>query len=207
MMANTFITADGRLLARWAEAFPDAAALSAADAVPAGADGGLCWIATDLPDWPARTARICAMAGMRAIVLSAMPAGREGLQALEAGARGYCHAYATAQMLREVRLVVSHGGLWVGPELMARAIRASVAALPVPARETGALGPLSDRELEVAYAVAEGLTNKEAALRLAITERTVKAHLASVFAKLGVRDRLQLALRVAAARAAERLEA
>jgi DNA-binding CsgD family transcriptional regulator len=46
----------------------------------------------------------------------------------------------------------------------------------------------------VAEEVARGATNKEAARRLGITERTVKAHLGAVFAKLGVRDRLHLAL-------------
>ena len=54
------------------------------------------------------------------------------------------------------------------------------------------------RERSVAEAVAEGLSNKEIALRLALTERTVKAHLAAVFDKLGVRDRLQLVVRIGA---------
>jgi len=62
---------------------------------------------------------------------------------------------------------------------------------------------LSMRELEVARAVSEGLTNKEVAWRLGITERTVKAHLGAVFDKFGVRDRLQLALRLAGRAGAE----
>lgn len=92
-----------------------------------------------------------------------------------------------------------HGGLWVGPELLARVIRAAVPAARADADALAAgalLAALSAREREVAEAVAEGLTNKVVAARLGITERTVKAHLATVFDKLGVRDRLQLALRV-----------
>ena len=59
---------------------------------------------------------------------------------------------------------------------------------------------LSEREVQVARMVAAGASNKEIASRLAITERTVKAHLAASFEKLAVRDRLQLALRVNGAR-------
>ena len=71
------------------------------------------------------------------------------------------------------------------------AVAAAAASAPLPGLDT-----LSAREREVAEAVAEGLTNKQVAARLGITERTVKAHLATVFEKTGVRDRLQLALRL-----------
>ncbi|MBL8432557.1 MAG: helix-turn-helix transcriptional regulator, partial [Dechloromonas sp.] len=55
---------------------------------------------------------------------------------------------------------------------------------------------LSGRETQVARLVASGASNKEIADQLAITERTVKAHLTVIFEKLGVRDRLQLSLRI-----------
>jgi len=55
---------------------------------------------------------------------------------------------------------------------------------------------LSEREVQVARLIANGASNKEIADRLVITERTVKAHLTAIFEKLGVRDRLQLSLRV-----------
>jgi DNA-binding NarL/FixJ family response regulator len=54
------------------------------------------------------------------------------------------------------------------------------------------------REAQVARAVAVGRSNKEVADLLFISERTVKAHLSAVFEKIGVRDRLQLVLRLAA---------
>jgi len=59
-----------------------------------------------------------------------------------------------------------------------------------------ALDKLSQRERQVAEAVARGSTNKEIARVMAITERTVKAHLTASFEKLGVRDRMQLSLLV-----------
>jgi DNA-binding NarL/FixJ family response regulator len=54
---------------------------------------------------------------------------------------------------------------------------------------------LTPRELEVLRAVAEGLSNREAAQRLYLSEGTVKNHVTTVLAKLGVRDRTQAALR------------
>ncbi|MCH8282968.1 MAG: helix-turn-helix transcriptional regulator, partial [Chloroflexi bacterium] len=55
---------------------------------------------------------------------------------------------------------------------------------------------LTERERAVALAVAEGRSNKEVARLLDITERTVKAHLGAAFRKLGVRDRMQLVLKL-----------
>ena len=86
----------------------------------------------------------------------------------------------------------------VGPALMARLLRALGARLTRAAPRADVLDGLSAREREVAEAVAQGLSNKEIALRLALTERTVKAHLAAVFDKLGVRDRLQLVVKIGA---------
>ena len=57
-----------------------------------------------------------------------------------------------------------------------------------------ALDDLTKRERQVAQAVADGLSNREIAERLSISERTVKARLTSVFQKVDVRDRVQLAL-------------
>ena len=58
--------------------------------------------------------------------------------------------------------------------------------------------PLTPRELEVAYLVGEGLTNRQIAQQLGIGERTVIAHLEHAFIKLGVQTRAQVAVRVAA---------
>jgi DNA-binding NarL/FixJ family response regulator len=56
--------------------------------------------------------------------------------------------------------------------------------------------PLTERERQVAQAVAAGASNKEIARQLGITERTIKAHTGAIFEKLAVRDRLQLSLLV-----------
>ena len=60
----------------------------------------------------------------------------------------------------------------------------------------GDFDSLTEREYAVAVAVGKGLNNREIAESLGITERTVKAHLTAIFEKLGLRDRVQLALTV-----------
>lgn len=146
--------------------------------------------------------------GARVVLLSNTPEPAEGVAALEAGAMGYTHAYALPELLQEVATVIEHGGLWAGPDLLKRLVAATSAALatlPEPANGPGvvakgyaaAWATLSGREAQVASCVAEGKSNKEVADQLFISERTVKAHLGAAFEKLGVRDRLQLALLVA----------
>lgn len=125
----------------------------------------------------------------------------EGLvvQALATGAAGCCNTHAAPEVLRQVALVVGNGGLWVGQSLLQKLIGATNRALeqrlPAPNDDSWAAG-LSDRETQVARLVANGASNKEIARDLDITERTVKAHLTTIFEKLGLRDRLQLSLRV-----------
>lgn len=198
---------------RWAAAFADAGGVSAAEletrlgGPSAGDERPLLWLGTGMPDWPAQVRAHASAA--RVIVLSGAPDKDEGLQAMEAGARGYAHAYAVPALLQEVAVVVSHGGLWLGPEVLQHLVSNTHDALrlrPRPASAAQGVGAiaaawarLTAREVEVARAVAQGRSNKEVADALFISERTVKAHLGSIFDKLGVRDRLQLVLHMAAA--------
>jgi two-component system nitrate/nitrite response regulator NarL len=128
------------------------------------------------------------------VVLSNVPEDDQGMAVLAAGASGYCSALTLPKVLRQVASVVEHGGLWVGPQLMRRLMQGL--AMRNHAATTPALDILSQRERQVAEAVARGSTNKEIARVMNITERTVKAHLTAAFEKLGVRDRMQLSLLV-----------
>lgn len=198
MSRHLFIAPSGSTSTRWAEAFPESVALGGADCLSALAPTDTVWLASTLPDWREVLRRaVTAPLQVPVVVLSLQPSQDEALQALELGAQGYCHALAAPGQLREVAVVVRHGGLWIGAELMGRVIGAMRRALPDQAPEA-ALERLSPREQEVARAVAAGHSNKEIARLLGITERTVKAHLGTTFEKLGVRDRLQLALRIGA---------
>ncbi|GAB4351486.1 MAG: response regulator transcription factor [Gammaproteobacteria bacterium] len=129
------------------------------------------------------------------IALTGTPSARFGVAVLDAGAHGYCHAYASPETLRQALRTIQAGQLWVGREVMNLLLQRLETDLPFPPSDQWHSG-LTDRELQVAKRAAFGETNQEIATALNITERTVKAHLSSTFEKLGVADRLQLALRV-----------
>lgn len=182
--------------ARWREAFPDGAVMDLDALVVAARPSDVIWLATAHPGWQDFVANLTrSMPQCPLVVLSFAPDAAEAMLALEHGARGYCHGLSVPTLLREVALVVHHGGLWIGSELMARVVHAARRKLPPPPADA-CLDGLSVREREVAHEVAAGLSNKEIAAQLGITERTVKAHLGAIFEKLGVRDRLQLVLRL-----------
>ncbi|NMF90950.1 LuxR family transcriptional regulator [Aromatoleum petrolei] len=196
MSQNIFLCSETvRPSARWLDAFPEGVCQEQADLVAAVRPGDVVWVEAADGGWLDRLgALVKLLPDCRLVVVSMTPDSAEALAALDRGARGYCHALAVPSMFRDVELVVRHGGLWVGPELMARVVGAAGRALAPQATLQQPL--LSEREAEVAREVANGMSNKEIAAKLGITERTVKAHMGAIFEKLGVRDRLQLVLRL-----------
>jgi len=197
MKRHIFLTRRPEALPTWVKAFPNAEFGQYPEAghciaQPASA---IIWlhICGERPD-PATLVNAARLAAPQCpiVVLSNVPSEDEGLAILEAGAVGYTSALAVADMLVQVNAVVENGGLWVGPELLQRLLKAM--ATRASQTNNGSLEKLSPREKEVALAVASGASNKEAAERLNITERTVKAHLSAIFERLEVRDRLQLTL-------------
>ena len=108
--------------------------------------------------------------------------------AIEAGAVGYLLKDAEPEVLLDGIRAVARGESPLDPRAARRLInRAAPAAGTSPTE-------LSPREAEVLRLVVAGLLNKQIALRLGITERTVKAHLTSVYQRIGVADRTQAAL-------------
>ncbi|MEX5633434.1 response regulator transcription factor [Parafrankia sp. FMc2] len=109
--------------------------------------------------------------------------------AMAAGAAGFILKDRPADdIVRAIRLV-AQGGSWIDPSASGRLLAAlrtkAVADLGVRRR----FERLSDRELQVLQAMARGATNREIAAELRVAERTVKAHVGSIFGKLEVRDR------------------
>ncbi|MEO0002816.1 MAG: hypothetical protein RLZZ22_508 [Pseudomonadota bacterium] len=186
---------------RWQQAFPSGRSRHWIELQEAVMAGDTVWIPVMLEDWRLKIAALLRLQpDCRVVVLSSVPDQVEGLRALHAGARGYCHLLAAPSLLQEVAQVVSLGGLWVGPELVQRLMSATRELLqrsPDAVRLPVDLSVLSEREFQVARAVAEGKSNREVAEQLHIAERTVKAHLGAVFEKLGLRDRVQLVLHLA----------
>ncbi len=199
-MDHWFITMDGSLKARWQKAFPDAKPSTPELVEKRAKSGDLIWIVTSVASWPQLTQRLVPM-GLTVVLLSYAPQDKEALKALDLGARGYAHTLAAANVLRQVALVVTNQGVWVGQELLAKVIGGTFKALSQrtevsPSADSDHLALLTERERGVALAVSRGATNKEVARQLDITERTVKAHLSAIFKKLSVRDRLQLMLKL-----------
>lgn len=120
------------------------------------------------------------------VVLTSFSDREQILRALDAGAAGYLLKDAEPDELARAIEAAARGEAPLDPKA-ARALLSERRA-PTPA-ET-----LSDREREVLAMVAEGLPNKVIAQRLSISEKTVKAHLTSVFRQIGVTDRTQAAL-------------
>ncbi len=135
----------------------------------------------------------------RIILFSGTPREGEGIAALKAGAKGYCEKAIDPVLLGKAVETVQKGEIWVGRSLIPYLLEelASLTLRPLrnaPTRSDLRLERLTPRELEVAFMIGEGASNKEIADRLGITQRTVKAHLTSIFRKLDLSDRVRLAL-------------
>ena len=108
------------------------------------------------------------------------------MQALDAGAAGYLLKDVEPEELRKAIEAAARGDAPLDPRAARTLLSARQAAAPAE--------DLSAREREVLLMVADGLANKQIARQLAISEKTVKAHLTSVFRRIGVTDRTQAAL-------------
>jgi DNA-binding NarL/FixJ family response regulator len=123
------------------------------------------------------------------VVLTSFSDRQRVLDAIEAGASGYLLKDADPAGIADAVRVAAAGESPLDP----KAARALLDARREN-RPTAAAATLTAREREVLLLVGQGLANKQIARRLGIAERTVKAHLTSVFATIGVVDRTQAAL-------------
>ncbi|WP_327292663.1 response regulator transcription factor [Streptomyces sp. NBC_01198] len=128
----------------------------------------------------------------RVLILTTFDLDAYVYDALCAGASGFLLKDVTAERLFEAVRVVAAGEALLAPgvtrRLIAEFTRLRPAAGARPAPELAALTP---RETQVLRLVAEGLSNGELAVRLTVTEETVKTHVSRILAKLGLRDRTQ----------------
>ncbi len=134
----------------------------------------------------------------KTIILSKAPDEKEGVFMLKSGAKGYCKNDIDPVLIKKVVAMVPKGEIWVERKLIRHLIQ-EMASLTRRAPKESATGTnhldhLTPREREIVHQVAGGASNKEIANRLNVTEATIKAHLTAVFRKLGLSDRLHLAL-------------
>jgi DNA-binding NarL/FixJ family response regulator len=134
--------------------------------------------------------------GARVIILTTFDDDEYVFEGLRAGALGYLLKDVSGVKLAEAIRTVAAGGALVEPSI-AQKVLAEFARLAPPARapDAGLVEPLSDREREILQLLAQGLSNREIATRLALAEGTVKNYVTNILGKLGVRDRVQAALR------------
>lgn len=126
--------------------------------------------------------------GGRVLMVTAGMSDSGTLRALESGASGVFLKHSPPSQLIDAINRVMAGEMWLDP----KAVRSLVAGAAGKSDEQRASQPLSPRERAVLKAVFEGLTNKEIASRLSISESSVKAALQQLFDKTGVRTRSQL---------------
>ena len=149
--------------------------------------------------------RVTGMDALRELTSSSAPAPliviltvaiekKQIIEALQLGARGIVLKDAAAQVLIKALREVVAGQYWVGRESVAdlvQYLRRISPAAPVRGEQAPLL---TGREREIVSAIVGGLTNREIAEKLGISEDTVKHHLSRIFGKVGVAHRLELAM-------------
>ncbi|KIA60731.1 response regulator [Nocardia vulneris] len=144
----------------------------------------------DVPDAPA------------VLMLTTFDSDELVLGALRAGALGFVLKDTPPARIADAVRTVAAGNPVLSPTVTARVIAAATGPGSAEARSAARdvarkrLAALSERELDTARAIADGLGNPEIAARLKVTVATVKAHTGNLFTKLGVANRVQIALLV-----------
>lgn len=133
----------------------------------------------------------------RVIVLTTFDDDETIFDGLRAGAVGYLLKDVSSDKLIDAIRAAARGEGFLQPSIAAKVLAEfnRLEERPPIRRGPDLVEPLSDRELEILRQLANGDSNKEIAVRLFITEGTVKNHVTNILGKLGVRDRTQAALK------------
>jgi DNA-binding NarL/FixJ family response regulator len=128
----------------------------------------------------------------RAVMLLDSSKRESILEAFRAGAKGLFDHHESLDMLCLCIRRVHQGQVWLSNEQMALVLESLASAPRVRALDGNGMNLLSKREAEVVRCLAEGLTNREIADRLGLSQHTIKNHLFRIFDKLGVSSRIEL---------------
>lgn len=132
---------------------------------------------------------------LRTLIVAITASKVEILEALQHGARGVILKESAVQLVRKSIQSVMAGEYWVGrdsiPELVRKLQEQSA---PEISKDPAKRWSLTPRELDIVSVIVAGYTNKDIAQKYSISEQTVKHHLTSIYDKLGISNRLELAL-------------
>ncbi len=129
---------------------------------------------------------------LNAIVVSASTDRQDVVRAIKAGARGVVMKDAPVERLVEAIRQVAAGRLWFGHQRLADLLDSL--RQPEPAHGARPADTLTPRERGIVAAIVQGASNKDISVQFKLRESTVKNHLTHIFDKLGVANRLELAL-------------
>jgi DNA-binding NarL/FixJ family response regulator len=132
--------------------------------------------------------------GARVLVLTSANDPAQVSRAVQAGASGFLYKDVDPDALIRAIRAVNDGNLLLAPDAAGPLLAAHAARTAPAAQPRGGLNALTLREREVLDQLARGRSNREIARELHVSEKTVKTHVSSVLAKLGVQDRTQAAL-------------
>jgi DNA-binding NarL/FixJ family response regulator len=138
--------------------------------------------------------------GIKILVLSDKPNESTAFKLIHSGVYGYSNTYLSAHLLMEATRQILAGEVWMGKRL--RRFLSTCLLQDINHQDGEIIDPdenevlplLTERERDVAQLIAMGHSNKSVAEKLDISERTVKAHLSSIFQKTGITNRMHLAL-------------
>ena len=133
---------------------------------------------------------------IKVIVLTTFDDDEDVFEGLRAGAVGYVLKDVASEQLAEAIRAIVRGAAFLQPSIAGKVIAEFARLSPsISPQAQPLIEPLSERELDILRRVSQGASNKEIADGLVITVGTVKNHVTSILAKLGVRDRTQAALK------------
>ena len=128
------------------------------------------------------------------VVLTGSESEMDYVQVVRLGGRGLVIKSDGPEKLFSAVRTVAQGELAFSDDLAKQVVSSMATEWREEVPKVNSLARLSERERQIAYAVARGLKNRDIAEQLSISENTVKRHLQSIFGKTGARDRLELAV-------------